>query len=48
MIRLGLQLEGIATALDLEEGLAHLNQQLRKMEGGLSGSGAPSDDSGRS
>ncbi|HKA90009.1 MAG TPA: STAS domain-containing protein [Haliangiales bacterium] len=48
MIRLGLQLEGIATALDLEEGLAHLNQQLRKMEGGGGSDGASGDDPGRS
>jgi rsbT antagonist protein RsbS len=29
MVQLGLKLEGVATALDLEEGLAHLNQELR-------------------
>jgi rsbT antagonist protein RsbS len=29
MVQLGLRLEGVATALDLEEGLAHLNQELR-------------------
>lgn len=29
MVRLGLTLEGVATALDLEEGLAHLEQRAR-------------------
>lgn len=31
MVQLGLTLEGVATALDLEEGLAYLNQKFRKM-----------------
>ncbi len=30
MVQLGLTLEGIGTALDLEEGLAHLDQQTKK------------------
>lgn len=29
MVQLGLTLEGVATALDLEEGLAHLHQRAR-------------------
>ncbi|OLE84407.1 MAG: anti-anti-sigma factor [Acidobacteria bacterium 13_1_20CM_2_60_10] len=29
MVQLGLTLEGVATALDLEEGLAYLNQKFR-------------------
>jgi len=29
MVQLGLTLEGVATALDLEEGLAYLNQRLQ-------------------
>jgi rsbT antagonist protein RsbS len=29
MVQLGLSLEGVATALDLEEGLAHLEQRAR-------------------
>jgi rsbT antagonist protein RsbS len=29
MVQLGLTLEGVATALDLEEGLAYLNQRFR-------------------
>ena len=31
MVQLGLKLEGVATALDLEEGLAYLNQKFKKM-----------------
>jgi rsbT antagonist protein RsbS len=31
MVQLGLTLEGVATALDLEEGLAYLNQKFEKM-----------------
>lgn len=31
MVQLGLTLEGIATALDLEEGLAHLDQEVRPL-----------------
>ena len=31
MVQLGLTLEGVATALDLEEGLAYLNQKFKKM-----------------
>ena len=30
MVQLGLTLEGVATALDLEEGLAYLNQKFKK------------------
>jgi len=30
MVQLGLTLEGIGTALDLEEGLAHLDRQLKR------------------
>ncbi len=30
MVQLGLTLEGIGTALDLEEGLAHLDRQFRR------------------
>jgi rsbT antagonist protein RsbS len=33
MVQLGLTLEGILTALDLEEGLALLNQRMREREG---------------
>ncbi len=33
MVQLGLTLEGISTALDLEEGLALLNQRTREREG---------------
>ncbi len=33
MVQLGLTLEGISTALDLEEGLALLNQRMPKREG---------------
>jgi rsbT antagonist protein RsbS len=29
MVQLGLTLEGVATALDLEEGLAYLNQRFK-------------------
>jgi len=29
MVQLGLKLEGVATALDLEEGLAYLNEKMR-------------------
>jgi rsbT antagonist protein RsbS len=29
MVQLGLKLEGVATALDLEEGLAYLNERMR-------------------
>jgi len=31
MVQLGLTLEGVATALDLEEGLAYLNQKFRSI-----------------
>jgi rsbT antagonist protein RsbS len=31
MVQLGLTLEGVATALDLEEGLSYLNQKFEKM-----------------
>src|SRR5882762_4913999 len=31
MVQLGLTLEGVATALDLEEGLTYLNQKFEKM-----------------
>jgi rsbT antagonist protein RsbS len=31
MVQLGLTLEGVATALDLEEGLAYLNQKFKNM-----------------
>jgi len=31
MVQLGLTLEGVATALDLEEGLDYLNRKFRKM-----------------
>jgi rsbT antagonist protein RsbS len=31
MVQLGLTLEGVATALDLEEGLSYLNQKFKKM-----------------
>lgn len=31
MVQLGLTLEGVATALDLEEGLAYLNQKFKKL-----------------
>jgi rsbT antagonist protein RsbS len=31
MVQLGLTLEGVATALDLEEGLDYLNQKFKKM-----------------
>jgi Anti-anti-sigma regulatory factor (antagonist of anti-sigma factor) len=33
MVQLGLTLEGVATALDLEEGLEYLDQKLGKEEG---------------
>jgi rsbT antagonist protein RsbS len=29
MVQLGLTMEGVATALDLEEGLAYLNQKIK-------------------
>jgi len=32
MVRLGLTLEGVATALDLEEGLFYLNEKLRSTQ----------------
>src|SRR2546429_6042283 len=32
MVQLGLTLEGVATALDLEEGLAYLNQKFKTMK----------------
>ncbi len=32
MVRLGLTLEGVATALDLEEGLFYLDQKLRSIQ----------------
>lgn len=32
MVQLGLTLEGVATALDLEEGLAYLKEKLEKIE----------------
>jgi len=34
MVQLGLTLEGVATALDLEEGLAYLDQKLKGTERG--------------
>lgn len=34
MVQLGLTLEGVPTALDLEEGLAFLNQRLERSHGG--------------
>jgi rsbT antagonist protein RsbS len=46
MVRLGLTLEGIATALDLEEGLVHLNRYLKKLEGNGSGSAPHGSDQG--
>ena len=33
MVQLGLTLEGVATALDLEEGLAYLDQKLKGSDG---------------
>ncbi len=35
MVQLGLTLEGVATALDLEEGLAFLDQHTKRKENGL-------------
>ena len=35
MVQLGLTLEGVATALDLEEGLAFLDQHIKRKENGL-------------
>ena len=32
MVQLGLTLEGVATALDLEEGLAYLNQKFKSAD----------------
>ena len=32
MVRLGMTLEGVATALDLEEGLAHLIEKFKKID----------------
>jgi rsbT antagonist protein RsbS len=32
MVQLGLKLEGVATALDLEEGLEYLNQKFKSMD----------------
>jgi len=32
MVQLGLTLEGVATALDLEEGLAYLNQKFKNVD----------------
>lgn len=32
MVQLGLTLEGISTALDLEEGLAHLNRRTKRLK----------------
>lgn len=37
MVQLGLTLEGVATALDLEEGMMFLDQQLARKENGPSG-----------
>lgn len=31
MVQMGLKLEGVAAALDLEEGLAYLNQKIRRV-----------------
>jgi rsbT antagonist protein RsbS len=31
MVQLGLKLEGVATALDLEEGLAYLDQKTKRV-----------------
>ncbi len=39
MVQLGLTLEGVATALDLEEGLAFLDRGNKKIGGGASASG---------
>jgi len=39
MVQLGLTLEGVATALDLEEGLAFLNRGAKKIGGDLGASG---------
>ena len=39
MVQLGLTLEGVATALDLEEGLAFLDRGVKKMGGNVGGSG---------
>jgi rsbT antagonist protein RsbS len=42
MIRLGLTLEGVATALDLEEGLAWLDQEMKGITVGTSFEGPQS------
>ena len=39
MVQLGLQLEGVATALDLEEGLAYLDQKAKSVENGTRSGG---------
>jgi len=39
MVQLGLTLEGVATALDLEEGLAFLNRGTKKIAGDVRASG---------
>ncbi len=39
MVQLGLTMEGVATALDLEEGLAFLDRGNKKIGGGASASG---------
>src|ERR1041384_1752076 len=45
MVQLGLTLSGVATALDLEEGLAYLNQRAKRSE--RSGRGSADSDPGR-
>lgn len=37
MVQLGLKLEGVATALDLEEGLEYMNRRAKRMEHGQHG-----------
>ena len=39
MVQLGLTLEGVATALDLEEGLAFLDRGVKKIGGKVTGTG---------
>ena len=39
MVQLGLTLEGVATALDLEEGLAFLDRGVKKIRGDVGSSG---------
>jgi rsbT antagonist protein RsbS len=45
MVQLGLTLEGVATALDLEEGLAYLDQKIKAA--GSKGTGSKRDLHGR-